>query len=427
MKFILPLIFALFLSAFALSLPAFLPFEASAQNDISDRGFVGANGCIPTESEVSDFIREFGIGEYLDDVPESESAKYYINGILSANVVRGNKAFFEGNQISFSTQRLFSTQISTKESRGLTNFSGFFKIPVSTPEGVFTSHLRSSKISAFNDDSSAPVPNVSCYIVNGLNNCFDKTNITSRYDLSVARQYDVFFNSVDISDVSTINAYYHALKAEQWATQKELWQGTKISVRANFFPFCNAQFFPVIDWILLGQESTWTVNNQTVPCANTAYSTIIQHEYGHAFLNSIIGYPIPINVQDPNAYHEGIADAFSSFSLNTPCLGEDLFGTGSGCFRNMEDDFVYPVNSNDVYNRSRPLSGAFWDMREQIIKEKGYEKGSDVAHTLFIETIKSHDSGLNPSIRDVLLEKDTLYFKSEHHKIINETFSAHGL
>lgn len=423
----------IFLSAFVLLFPFLLPVEVSAQNDIFDKGFIGANGCVPTESELDEFMQSMKERNVqLDDfsgesvlVYEPEHAQRYIHGTANANVVKGNKAFFASNRFRLERLGLFSTLINVEQSDFYTNHKGAFKIPVDNYLGVFVAYLSSKTIKAFND--AEPASNVSCYLANGMQNCFDKTNITSRYDLSKTRNYDILFNSTKMTDIATFNAYYHTLKAEQWATQRGLWPATRVEVHANFFPFCNAQFFPVIDWILLGQESTWTVNNQTVRCANTGYSTIVQHEYGHAFLNSIIGYPIPASFEDPNAYHEGIADTFSGFSLNEPCLGEDLFGVGSGCFRNIDDDFVYPVNSTNVHDRGRPLSGAFWDMRKQLIQEKGYRAGSEIAHTLFVETAKAHTLGLGPSIRNILLEQDTIHYNSRHHQIINNTFSAHGL
>ncbi|MCA8960468.1 MAG: hypothetical protein KDC38_08145, partial [Planctomycetes bacterium] len=49
-------------------------------------------------------------------------------------------------------------------------------------------------------------------------------------------------------------------------------------------------------------------------CVNTAYSTIVYHEYAHAILDLEHGF-------DPGSYHEGMADAYSALLTDDPNVG----------------------------------------------------------------------------------------------------------
>ena len=424
---ILALLFVIvFTSLFRISTtPALAP---AVEPSDEFKGFV-TGGCFPTDSQQERYLQIANNNKVSTDnkVKVTDQSLEFITGKIKASVLKEKKAYFEGQLLSRIIVPLPLSMVSTALGNYTSLMDGSFRTPILSSGKTFSVILRSPTIYAFNDDPLISNQKDYCYLINGDKYCFKKNAISVNRINPQNSFYEVNFNSTGMSDLTTINAYYHVLKAEEWSTSDNLWNATTIQVRANFFPFCNAQFMPQINWIMTGKASTWVVNNQTVPCANTGFSTVVQHEYGHAFLNSIIGYPIPSTFIDSYAYHEAIADTLSSFSLDTPCMGEDLFGPGSGCTRNLDNDSIYPVNSSDLYKRSAPLSGAFWDLRKELINRLGKQKGSETARMLFIETIKSYKEGLSPSIREALLQIDTDNFKSANIEIINEVFSAHGL
>lgn len=374
---------------------------------VSGHGFI-SEGCLVTE----DTFKQMHHPEIQETDVLTPSLKDHnvpsrkVKGEVHAIVIDGLKPYFKEHP-KLLEKIIENTHVKSHQGDTFTNSHGEFALKIGQEEETFSIIYESPSIKAINDRH--PYEN----------------HTTIIYDPTIP-YYRVLVKGSNEHELATINAYYQALQAEKWMTQKELITPPNITIRANFYPFCNAGFIPELNWVILGIKSNWTHNNQTVPCANTAYSTIVQHEYGHSFLNSIIGFPVPPSFQDPNAYHEAIADSFSALSLKTACMGEDLFGPDSGCTRNLTEKFVYPVKSNDVYNRSRPLSSALWELRTELVKKYG-EQGDDIMHVLFVETVKTNKDGLHPNITQVMLQKDQEFFAGKNKDLIESTFRAYGL
>lgn len=225
-------------------------------------------------------------------------------------------------------------------------------------------------------------------------------------------------------DVSQINVYHHTQKAAEWLG----YEPEHIYAFTNSGVKCNAYAYLLDKYITFGRE----VITYSRHCPNTAYSTIIVHEYGHQLLQDFQPYPVcpgngPCEFLDFEGYTEGIADAFSSLVLEDNCIGKDLYGKGKGCLRNVDEDWVYPINDSlGPHERGRPLSGSFWDLRKLLIEEYGEEYANEVLKNLFLYTVKDNHKGLHKELTGFVLRADEFHYDSKHSEHIIDAFTKHG-
>ncbi|GBC92688.1 hypothetical protein HRbin15_01164 [bacterium HR15] len=204
----------------------------------------------------------------------------------------------------------------------------------------------------------------------------------------------------------------------------------------NFAKAINPSY-PGIDYAIpcnvnIGQTCNAYYSNRTINfyragggCVNTAYSTVIYHEYGHFI----------ISMGHPNAsgdYHEGMADVTAAFLTADPCLAIEFRGIGTGCLRNAVNSVRYPC-SGEVHYCGQVISGAFWQTYLSMLQRYN----NDPAFALqkvrewYLNSILLRPSGISPQITiDVLTLDDddnNIYNGTPHYFQINEGFSRHNL
>ncbi|MCH7904279.1 MAG: hypothetical protein IH944_06885 [Armatimonadetes bacterium] len=186
-----------------------------------------------------------------------------------------------------------------------------------------------------------------------------------------------------------------------------------ITVNVNINSNCNAYF------------NGSSINFYTAGggCPNTAYSTVVQHEYGHLIVSR--GHP-----GASGDYHEGMADVTAALASNTPLLAEDFRGQDTGALRSSYNSVAYPC-SGSVHRCGQVLSGAFWLTKDELDVTMG--PAAALAHTrmLYLNSILLHPSGINPGVTiDVLILDDDdgdLLNGTPHYDEIADGFGAKGL
>ncbi len=159
-------------------------------------------------------------------------------------------------------------------------------------------------------------------------------------------------------------------------------------------------------------------------CVNTAYSTVVYHEYGH----------FVIAMGHPNAsgdYHEGIADVTAAFLTDDPCLAIEFQGVGAGCLRNSVNDRLHPC-SGGVHFCGQVISGAFWQTLLELRARYGSrQQALEVARPLYLNSILLRPTGISPQITiDVLTLDDddgNIYNGTPHYQQIATGFARHNL
>lgn len=158
-------------------------------------------------------------------------------------------------------------------------------------------------------------------------------------------------------------------------------------------------------------------------CGNTAYSSVIWHEYGHFIIDR--GHP-----SAAGDYHEGMADVTAALLGDSPCLGEDFLGQGSGCLRNAYNSVVYPC-SGEVHLCGQVISGAFWLTLDELNLTEGHTVGMNLVRSWYLNSILLRPTGITPEVTiDVLTLDDNdanIYNGTPHYTEIANGFGAKRL
>lgn len=156
-------------------------------------------------------------------------------------------------------------------------------------------------------------------------------------------------------------------------------------------------------------------------CVNTAYGSIVAHEYYHHLQS---GLPV---ASDP--YREAMADVFAAYTFESPTIGPDYFGPATHV-RDLDTSILFPVASTDPAEEGLPLAAAFWNLRLALIATEGNIAGATIAGELWLAS-QMISSGFvdNSVVEDLLFVDDDdgdLSNGTPHFGEIVGAFAAHG-
>ena len=165
------------------------------------------------------------------------------------------------------------------------------------------------------------------------------------------------------------------------------------------------------------------------PCANSAYSTIVWHEFGH-WLNDEYD-----SGNSLNGFGEGCADIYANYLADSPLVGEDFLGAGNHV-RNAESAKMFCGDDNlgcygEEHDDGEPLMGAAWGVRKGLKDTLGAAAGSWTADTLFLAWLIAYDDDeITTAIHNhwLVLDDDdgNLQNGTPHYPEINGGFVAQG-
>ena len=165
-----------------------------------------------------------------------------------------------------------------------------------------------------------------------------------------------------------VNVLIHTDKTHNYITDRAPGFGALVPLQGNtgVSGSCNAFY----------SSGSQSINfyNLGGGCNNTAFSTVIAHEYGHYAVNRRSGL-------SQGAFGEGFGDTLSIMIYDTGLMGE-FFSTGGGLVRNLiTSTRTYPC-SGEVHDCGEVL-GAFWYRAKENFKAKyGAGPGLDKVRNL---------------------------------------------
>ncbi len=181
--------------------------------------------------------------------------------------------------------------------------------------------------------------------------------------------------------VAQVNSFrYMNLAHDVFKTHQPSFDGIDVSLRAEvmypdhpYDPHCNAAFVPgsslgcldplFAETCCSEQEQQRETCLLFLPagggCANTAYSSVVVHEYAHFIHYQIKGS------QEANAFGEGLADAFAILTLDDPVIARDLRGAGVHG-RDVTGYPKYECDSPSPHECGRVLGGIWWEIKANL-------------------------------------------------------------
>lgn len=156
--------------------------------------------------------------------------------------------------------------------------------------------------------------------------------------------------------------------------------------------------------------------------ANTAWSSVVHHEYGHRL--------VAAGGSGQGAYGEGTGDVMSTIILDDPRLGLGFFGSCSSWLRSADNTLQYPC-SGAIHFCGQLLSGCVWDTRNELLSTEPFIY-SEILMNLMVNSVLLHSgSGIAPSITIDWLtlddNDDNIGNGTPHYNEIAAGFGDHNL
>ncbi len=163
----------------------------------------------------------------------------------------------------------------------------------------------------------------------------------------------------------------------------------QLPVTVNYPEFCNAHY----------SRSSVTFYQAGGGCINSAYDTIIDHEYGH-FVDDMAG-----RITD-GGLSEGWGDILAAFATGQPLVGEGLGGGGTA-IRTADNAYRYPLSGTDeVHELGQAWAGFAWHLRQNLMASQGAPAGIALAEQLVIPTLLANAPNIPSAVYQVLLQDD---------------------
>lgn len=155
---------------------------------------------------------------------------------------------------------------------------------------------------------------------------------------------------------------------------------------------------------------------------NTAWSTVIHHEYGH--------HLVAMAGSGQDEYGEGMGDVMGVLILDDAGTGYGFTGSCTTPLRSADNTLQYPC-SGEIHYCGQLLSGCVWSTRNQLLVTNPTTY-RDILSNLAINAMLLHSGGgIDPSITIDYLTLDddngNIYDGTPHYYEINTGFGAHNM
>ncbi|MGB2769530.1 MAG: choice-of-anchor J domain-containing protein, partial [Candidatus Zixiibacteriota bacterium] len=155
---------------------------------------------------------------------------------------------------------------------------------------------------------------------------------------------------------------------------------------------------------------------------NTAWSSVIHHEYGH--------HLVEMAGSGQGAYGEGMGDVMGLLILDEPGTGWGFYGTCDEPLRNADNTMQYPC-TGDIHYCGQLLSGCVWSTRNELFVTNPFAY-LQILSNLAINAMLVHTgTDINPSITIDYLTLDddngNIYDGTPHYYEIAAGFGAHNM
>jgi hypothetical protein len=121
-------------------------------------------------------------------------------------------------------------------------------------------------------------------------------------------------------------------------------------------------------------------------CNNTAFASVISHEYGHHVVNRL-GLA-------QGAFGEGFSDTISILLFDDPIIGRYFRTSGSPVRQPAAANQQYPCTSTAIHTCGMILGGTIWDIRTGLGTKFGSAQGLQVARQLHLDWAQTAIGGI---------------------------------
>ena len=136
-------------------------------------------------------------------------------------------------------------------------------------------------------------------------------------------------------------------------------------------------------------------------CANTAFSTVISHEWGHGLDERYGG----IANSNAEGLSEGWGDIIGLYLVDSPILGSGFSTPGVG-IRNGNNSYTWPYSSSSPHGAGQVWMGWAWRFREALRASLGSAAAIALSNDLVIGSIVADATTREGAVLEVFLADD---------------------
>lgn len=234
---------------------------------------------------------------------------------------------------------------------------------------------------------------------------------------------DFVFNSAPSgSNTSQVNGYIHTnLIHDFYKDRQPDYTGldTAIPCNVNINLTCNAGFDPFAVTINFYQTGGG--------CVNSAYSSVVAHEYGHFIVHA--------HNLAQGSFGEGLGDSAAILLYDDPIVARDFFGPGQPIRDIVGANQQYPCSA-EIHTCGQVLAGVWWDTKLNMQDVYGDELGLELTQQLFTDWMEittggsGNDSAHPGTAIEVLTADDddgNIDNGSPNYDFICDAFAAHNI
>lgn len=162
-------------------------------------------------------------------------------------------------------------------------------------------------------------------------------------------------------------------------------------------------------------------------CPNSAYTSVIAHEYGH--------FVVAVHNLGQGAFGEGFGDTLSILEYDDPIIARDFFGIGNPIRNIVTANQQYPCTAA-IHTCGQVLAGVWWDTKLAMQETLGEEEGLALVRQLMTDWMEITNGGQGPdsahpqtAIEALIADDDDGFIDNgtPHRDDICEGFAAHSI
>jgi len=166
---------------------------------------------------------------------------------------------------------------------------------------------------------------------------------------------------------------------------------SRINSRVNYNRTCNATYS--------SGSHLMTFYAAGGSCNNTAFGTIVYHEWGHGIDNVFGG------ITQTDGLSEGWGDIMAMYRSGQPIVGVG-FRTNNSAIRTGLNTRTYPVGGTSVHAKGETWMGFAWDVRTNLVNSLGNTAGVLVADRIVIGSVVANARNQPAAVLAVFIADD---------------------
>lgn len=179
-------------------------------------------------------------------------------------------------------------------------------------------------------------------------------------------------------DRAQMNAYYWHNEAYEYVRGLIPTATTQLNFISSLTPYVNLQ--DTCNAYYRWQNRSTNYYAKGGQCNNTAFSSVILHEWGHGIDDAFGG------ISQTDGLSEGWGDIISILRLQDPIVGR-YFKLNGGAVRSALNSRTYPVGGTAPHPKGEVWMGFAWDLRSNLIAAQGSAPGHATTERIIIPSL----------------------------------------